>query len=277
VKKKYISIIIPTYNRSDFLKEAIDSVLKQTWKDFELIIVDDGSTDNTQEILSNYTGKISLISTEHKGPSAARNRGIQTAQGEYIAFLDSDDIWKPDKLKKQMDFFNNNPHIFICQTEEIWIRKGRRVNPRKIHAKHSGWIFEKCLPLCIVSPSSVMLHRRVFDRVGLFDEKMPACEDYDLWLRVTPHYQIHLIDEPLIIKRGGHDDQQSYRIPALDRLRIQALCKVLDSGYLTFLQYDQALEELQKKCSIYGNGCMKRGKKEEGETILKLPDRYKRQ
>lgn len=277
MKKKYISIIIPTYNRSGFLREAIDSVLKQTWKDFELIIVDDGSTDNTQELLSNYTGKISLISTEHKGPSAARNRGIQTAQGEYITFLDSDDIWKPDKLKKQMDFFKNNPHIFICQTEEIWIRKGRRVNPRKKHVKHSGWIFEKCLPLCIVSPSSVMLHRRVFDRVGLFDEKMPACEDYDLWLRVTPHYQIHLIDEPLIIKRGGHDDQQSYRIPALDRLRIQALCKVLDSGYLTFLQYDKALEELQKKCSIYGNGCLKRGKQEEGETILKLPDRYKRQ
>jgi len=277
MKRVYVSVIIPTFNRSAFLKESIESVLAQTYRDFELIVVDDGSTDNTPEIMSLFEVKISTITSKHEGPSAARNRGIMAAQGEFIAFLDSDDLWLPDKLEKQINFFRSNPEVFVCQTEEIWIRNGVRVNPREKHKKYSGWIFDRCLPLCIVSPSAVMIHRNVFDRVGLFDETMPACEDYDLWLRIAPHYQIYLIEEPLAIKRGGHPDQQSKRVPALDSFRIQALCKALESGDLTPSQYDKAFEELKKKCFIFGNGCLKRGKKQEWEKFLRLPDRYRRQ
>jgi len=271
-----ISVIIPAYNRSAFLQEAIESVLKQTYQPFELIVVDDGSTDDTAGVLSRYAGKISALSVSHGGPSTARNHGIQAAHGDYIAFLDSDDLWLPGKLAAQMLFFHNNPEARICQTEEIWMRNSVRVNPRQKHKKYSGWIFDQCLPLCVVSPSAVMMHRSVFARVGLFDETFPACEDYDLWLRIAPLYPIYLIDKPLIIKRGGHRDQQSKNVPALDLYRIRALCKILNSGILTSSQYDMALAELKKKCRIYGNGCLKRGRKKEGEEIQQLPSQYHR-
>jgi GT2 family glycosyltransferase len=142
------------------------------------------------------------------------------------------------------------------------------------HKKYSGWIFEQCLPLCIVSPSSVMIGRSVFSSVGLFDETFLACEDYDLWLRIAARYPICLIETPLIIKRGGHADQQSKIIPHLDQYRIRALCKILESGILQPAQQQQALYELKKKCRIYGSGCLKRGRRDEGERILKLPENY---
>ena len=271
-----ISVVIPTYNRSAFLKEVIESVLKQTYQSFELIVVDDGSTDDTAGVLSRYADKISSLSMNHGGPSAARNHGIQAARGDYIAFLDSDDLWLPGKLAAQMSFFHANPEARICQTEEIWMRNGIRVNPRQKHKKHSGWIFDKCLPLCVVSPSAVMIHRSVFKQVGLFDETFPACEDYDLWLRIAPLYPIYLIDKPFIIKRGGHGDQQSKNVSSLDLYRIRALCKILNSGFLTSAQHDLALAELKKKCRIYATGCFKRGRKEEGEKIQKLPSDYNR-
>lgn len=274
MKKPFVTVIIPAYNRSSCLREAIDSVLSQTYGNFELIVVDDGSTDSTQDLLSLYAEKIIALRTEHAGPSAARNQGILQARGEFIAFLDSDDLWLPDKLKIQVDFFSSSPEVFVCQTEEIWIRNSIRVNPMKKHKKYSGWVFERCLPLCIVSPSAVMLHQAVFDRVGLFDEAMPACEDYDLWLRISPFYKIHLIAEPMILKRGGHADQQSRTIPCLDKLRIHALGKILASGTLTASQHENAFRELEKKCRIYGNGCVKRGKEEEGKYFINLPGNF---
>jgi glycosyltransferase involved in cell wall biosynthesis len=274
MKNDFISVVIPTYNRASFFKEAIDSVLSQTFRDFELIVVDDGSTDETPELLLSYGNKIKVIKKANKGPSAARNRGIKAAKGEWIAFLDSDDVWKPDKLEKQVQFIKDNPDIKICQTEEIWIRNGKRVNPRKKHEMHSGWIYEQCLPLCIVSPSSVMIHRDVFEKVGFFDETMPACEDYDLWLRIAPYYPICLVREKLIVKQGGHVDQQSRVVASLDRLRIKAIVKSLESGDLNESQYAAALLELNRKCMVYGNGCIKRGKNEEGEMYLVLPRKY---
>ena len=270
-----ISVVIPTYNRVTFLKAAIDSVLAQTFRGFELIVVDDGSTDGTPKLLSSYGYKIRVIPQANQGPSAARNRGIEAAKGKWIAFLDSDDVWKPDKLKKQAQFITDHPDTKICQTEEVWIRNGKRVNPRKKHEMHSGWIYEKCLPLCIVSPSSVMIHQEVFEKVGLFDETMPACEDYDLWLRIAPHYPVFLIREQLIVKQGGHADQQSRAVESLDRLRIKAIVKSIESGHLSDTQYQTALFELNKKCRVYGNGCIKRGKKEDGEAYLSLPEKFK--
>jgi len=269
-----VSVIIPTYNRAACLKEAIESVINQTYKQLELIVVDDGSTDTTGELLQQYGTVLSVLHTSHRGPSAARNCGIAAARGEHIAFLDSDDVWLPDKLRAQILFFQDHPEARVCQTEEIWIRSGVRVNPMKKHKKYSGWIFEQCLPLCIVSPSSVMIERSVFSSVGLFDETFLACEDYDLWLRIAARYPIYLIETPLIIKRGGQADQQSKIIPHLDQYRIRALCKILESGILQPAQQQQALYELKKKCRIYGSGCLKRGRRDEGERILKLPKNY---
>ena len=270
-----VSVIIPTYNRAHVLREAIDSVLTQRYSDLELLVVDDGSTDHTKEMMSSYTSKLTYIYQEHKGVSAARNRGIKHAKGDYLSFLDSDDLWLPDKLSLQMKFMRYHPEIHICYTEEIWIRRGVRVNPMKKHRKYSGMIFEHCLPLCIVSPSSVLIARSLLEKVGVFDEEFEVCEDYDLWLRISARYPIYLIDIPLIIKRGGHDDQLSKAMNGQDRFRIKALVQLLEGDFLSFCQRELAFKELKRKCEIYGKGCIKRGKKEEGEEILTLAGRYK--
>lgn len=270
-----VSVIIPVYNRAAFVLEAVDSVLKQTLQDFELIVIDDGSTDGTAEALKRFEDRLFYRYQDNQGVSGARNLGLQMARGKWIAFLDSDDLWLPEKLETQVRFFSENPGAVICQTEEIWIRKGRRVNPQKKHQKFSGDIFAPSLLLCLVSPSAVMIQRNLFDQVGYFDVTLPACEDYDLWLRISSQFHVYLIDQPLTIKRGGHPDQLSRTIPALDRFRIQALVKLLDSGRLTAQQYEQAFKELQTKCRIYGQGCLKRGKEGEGNYTLDLPERFK--
>jgi len=260
-KNPLVSVIIPTYNRGWILKETINSVLAQDFTDFELIVVDDGSTDNTQDILSSYKEDIIVLQQQNKGVSSARNRGIVSASGQFIAFLDSDDLWLPKKLSTQVDFFNTNPDALICQTEEKWIRNGIRVNPKKRHKKLSGNIFEHSLYLCLVSPSAVIIRRSLFEKAGMFDETLPACEDYDMWLRISCRYPVYLIDAPLIIKRGGHADQLS-RSSGLDRYRIQSLKKIIESNLLTDKQKKAAIKVLKEKCDIYANGCLKRGRKE---------------
>jgi glycosyltransferase involved in cell wall biosynthesis len=268
-----VSVIIPTYNRGWVLKEAIDSVLAQDFKDFELIVVDDGSTDNTPQILNAYNQDLMVIRQPNLGVSAARNRGIAAAGCGLIAFLDSDDLWLPRKLSTQVDFFNSNPDAVINQTEEIWIRNGVRVNPKTRHHKFSGMIFERSLALCLVSPSAVMMKRSLFDEIGLFDENLPACEDYDLWLRISWRYPVHLIETPLIIKRGGHADQLS-KAPGLDKFRIQALKKLIDNEVLSETQYRTTLQTLQTKCYIYAAGCLKRGRKDEATYYYGLTQKY---
>jgi glycosyltransferase involved in cell wall biosynthesis len=268
-----VSVIIPTYNRGWILKEAIDSVLSQDFDDFELIVVDDGSTDNTQDILDGYARDIIVLRQDNRGVSAARNAGIAFASGQFIAFLDSDDLWLPGKLSIQIDFFNSNPDVLICQTEEMWIRNGKRVNPKKRHKKLSGMIFKHSLPLCIVSPSAVMLKKSLLDKTGVFDESLPACEDYDLWLRISCKYPVFLIDTPLIIKRGGHEDQLS-KTPKLDKHRIQALKKIIESDLLSKGQHIDAVKMLKAKCEIYAQGCLKRRRNDESSYYFDLAKRY---
>ena len=260
-KNPLVSVIIPTYNRGWIVKEAINSVLAQDFTDFELIIVDDGSTDNTQDILSSYKKNIVVLMQKNKGVSSARNRGIVSASGRFIAFLDSDDLWLSQKLSTQVDFFNANPDALICQTEEKWLRNGIRVNPKKRHKKLSGDIFEPSLYLCLVSPSAVMIKHSLFEKTGMFDETLPACEDYDMWLRISCRYPVYLIDTPLIIKRGGHADQLSGS-SGLDRYRIQSLKKIIESNLLTDKQEKAAIKVMKEKCTIYASGCLKRGRKE---------------
>ena len=257
-----VSVVIPTFNRKEKLRKALDSVLLQYGVPFEVIVIDDGSTDGTREMLQEIYPSVNYLYQSNQGPAAARNRGIEASRGEWIAFLDSDDEWLPGKLQAQLNFFAAHPEYPICQTEEIWIRNGTRVNPMKKHKKYGGMIFEKCLALCLISPSAVMIHRNLFDEVGLFDESLPACEDYDLWLRIAAKYPVGLIEKPYVMKYGGHQDQRSREFPAMDRFRIYSLKKILNSGTLNASQETAAREMLEEKSRIYMEGAKKRGKYE---------------
>ncbi len=272
-KKPLVSVIIPTYNRGWILKEAIDSVLEQDFNDYELIVVDDGSVDDTPTILKAYKNEITVLRQANRGVSAARNSGIKAATGRLISFLDSDDLWLPRKLSTQVQFFNDHPQAVITQTQERWIRNGVRVNPKKRHHKFSGMIFERSLALCLVSPSAVMIKKSLFNTVGIFDESLPACEDYDLWLRISCRFPVHLIETPLIIKRGGHDDQLS-KAAGLDKYRIQSLLKIIESDILTAPQSQAAIEKLKEKCAVYAGGCRKRGREAEAKYFYALVEKY---
>jgi glycosyltransferase involved in cell wall biosynthesis len=266
-----VSVIIPTFNRARYLAEAVDSVLAQPFRDYELIVVDDGSTDETPQLLTGYGHAIRVLRQDNQGVSAARNAGLVVARGELIAFLDSDDLWLPGKLYRQVEFFSLHPDALICQTEEIWVKNGHRVNPGRRHRKRGGMIFEPSLELCLVSPSAVMMRRELFDRVGNFDESLPACEDYDLWLRVSSRFPVELIETPLIIKRGGHADQLS-RGWGLDRFRIASIMNLLRGDFLTDEQRQAARQVLQRKCAVYAGGCRKRGRWAEAERFERLAE-----
>jgi len=270
-----VSIIIPTYNRLPMLKEAVDSVLAQDFEDFELIVVDDGSTDGTAGEMTEYGGRVKLLQHQQtRGVSTARNYGINHAKGKYISFLDSDDLWVKGKLKIQVNFLDENPHYPLCYTDEIWIRKGKRVNPMLKHTKYSGWILEKCLPLCTISPSSVMMRKTLFSRVGLFDEALPVCEDYDFWLRVSVRFPIFFINKKLIIKRGGHADQLSNRSWGNDRYRVMALEKLLSEPSVGSEERELILKEMKKKCQILSQGFLKRGDELEAKRYQEIMRQY---
>ncbi len=269
-----VSVIIPTHNRAGVLGRAVASVLAQTWADLELIVVDDGSTDGTAEVLAGFDDpRLTGMRQENKGVSAARNRGIAASRGEYIALLDSDDSWMPDKLHKQLRFMAESG-MDICQTEEVWIRNGQRVNPRFRHAKPAGWFLERSLDLCLVSPSCVMFSRRLWDELGPFDERLPACEDYSLWLRVGVRHPVGLVPEALVVKTGGHADQLSRRIVGLDLYRVYAILDLLGSMELTAEQRRLAVGALREKVRLYAQGCIKHGKDEEALRVRELAAPY---
>ena len=257
-----VSVIIPTFNRWPMVVDAVESVLAQSYSDFELIVVDDGSTDDTPNELSKLGSRLRFFPKARCGVAAARNFGVSQALGRYCAFLDSDDFWRPKKLEVQTAFMERHPEIHICQSEEIWIRNGKRVNPKAKHQKPSGDIFLRSLELCLVSPSAVMMTKELFDRVGGFDEAFPVCEDYDLWLRVAVEHSVPLISEPLVVKRGGHTDQLSRSMWGMDRYRVLALQKLLRSG-LHETRRAAALAVLRSKVAILARGARKRGKEQE--------------
>jgi glycosyltransferase involved in cell wall biosynthesis len=267
-----ISVIIPTFNRAWSLARAIDSVLAQTLAPSEIIVVDDGSTDGTATVLAAYKDRIKVLTQPNSGVSRARNTGIRYSTGELLALLDSDDEWRPGKLACQAAFFKAHPETLICQTQEIWIRNGVRVNPMRKHRKPSGLIFEPSLHLCLVSPSAVMIRKTLFERKGMFRRDFPVCEDYEFWLRVSVDTPIHLIDEEMTVKYGGHPDQLS-RWHSQDRFRIEAIRDLIVSGVLSKEQTAAAVSVLKEKCKIYGNGCAKRGRKQEAHTYLSLYNR----
>ena len=239
-----LSVVIPTYNRYELLKRAIASLYEQTTPPQEIIVVDDGSTDNTKAIVKDFP-EIIYIYQENRGVSAARNAGIQRAKNEWIAFLDSDDEWHSKKLQKQIDFHRKNPDILMSYTDEVWIRNGQKVKIPKKYRKIGEDAFVENLSYCNIAPSSVMLHKKLLDRVGLFDEDLEVCEDYDLWLRIASKEKIALIDEKLINKYAGHDEQLGFR-KNMDRVRIAILQKLIASFDCNKLRKEQ----LQRECSL---------------------------
>ncbi|MEZ5491598.1 MAG: glycosyltransferase family A protein [Gammaproteobacteria bacterium] len=264
-----ISVIIPTFNRARVLARALDSVFAQLLLPMEVVVVDDGSTDSTAELVRGNYPTVRYIKQLNQGVSSARNTGVANSQGRWLAFLDSDDEWLPDKLKKQMAAIEQED-MLLCHTDEFWIRNGRHVNPKRKHAKAGGHIFERCLPLCAISPSSVLLRRDLFERVGGFDETLPACEDYDLWLRICARYPVLFVNEPLLRKYGGNADQLSTQHWGMDRFRVSALQKILQSGILDRSQYRSAKAMLVSKCEILINGALKRGKPEQAEFYRRM-------
>jgi len=256
----HISVIIPTYNRANFLERAIDSVLSQTRKVDECIIVDDGSSDNSSLILQKYQSNVGVIRLDkNSGVSHARNVGMKMASGNWIALLDSDDEWKANKLERQLEAIHKKPDTVFCHTEEIWIRNGKRVNQMKKHQKFGGFIFDKSLERCLISPSSVLFQKSLLGEIGYFDPTFPICEDYDLWLKVSARYAVLFLDEPLVIKYAGHKDQLSLNTSKIEQYRIKALENLVLEQGLKIEDEFSALEMLIKKCHIYLSGSEKRG------------------
>lgn len=271
-----ISVIIPVHNRASVIVRAIRSVLSQSLPAKEIIVVDDGSTDQTSTVVEREFPEVRLIQQKNLGVSAARNTGIHHASGDWIALLDSDDEWKPEKLQRQVSALHENPIFQVCHTDEVWIRNGKRVNPMKKHRKPDGWIFERCVALCCVSPSAVLIHNSVLEKVGLFDQNLPVCEDYDMWLRVFSRYPILLVNAHLLVKYGGHADQLSRKYWGMDRFRVVALIKILEQGRLNQLQYQAAKRILLEKLSILIQGFSKRSNQLELEKYQRIYDTYTR-
>lgn len=269
-----VSVIIPSYNRAEVLGRAILSVLRQSWTDWELIVVDDGSTDHTARVVAEFNDpRLTGMHQENKGVSAARNLGISASSGQYIALLDSDDYWLPDKLRLQLEFMRESG-MRISQTDEIWIRDGVRVNPKNKHAKLAGWFLERSLDLCLISPSCVMLQRDLWEELGPFDTRLPACEDYSLWLRVGVRHPCGLLPGALTVKTGGHADQLSRKIIGLDLYRIYAMLDLWESMALSVEQKNVLRRALQERSRLYVQGCIKHGKEEEALRINALVGTY---
>jgi glycosyltransferase involved in cell wall biosynthesis len=273
-----ITVIIPTYNRAAFLESAILSVARQTFPCNELIIVDDGSTDTTRRKVEQMAGQLPFslhyCYQHNRGAASARNKGLSMASSDFICFLDSDDRFEPDKLYLQYNAMLASKSL-ISHTLETWFRRGRLLNQKKKHRPREGYIFADCLNMCVVGMSTVMAQKELFDKYGVFNDQLPCCEDFDFWLRVSARENFQLISRPLTIKDGGREDQLStiYRL-GMDRYRILSIVSLLEENRLTDYQRHLAVQELQRKCNIYGNGCLKHGRKEEGRYYLQLSDKY---
>ncbi|OHD39339.1 MAG: hypothetical protein A2015_07840 [Spirochaetes bacterium GWF1_31_7] len=266
-----VSVIIPVYNRSVELVRAVRSVVSQSYTNLEILIIDDGSDKPVRDIVSCFDDSriIILENKKNMGVSFSRNVGINYSKGDYIALLDSDDEWFSDKIARQLDYFISHP-VRIVHTEEIWVRNGVRVNQGKRHKKEAGDIFIRSLDLCLISPSSVIMHRSIFDEFGFFREDLPVCEDYDLWLRITAQEKVGFIEEPLIYKYGGHDDQLSRKFHSMDKYRVLSMIGVLKSSILNDEKRSALIATIQGKCSILINGATKREKFDEVDFYLDL-------
>jgi glycosyltransferase involved in cell wall biosynthesis len=254
-----ISVVIPTYNRYKVLQRALTSVFAQTHKPKEVIIIDDGSTDETSQITKLFP-EAKYYYQKNSGVSSARNSGIKKAKYEWIAFLDSDDEWHRDKLQEHLEFHLQNLKLYMSYTDEKWIREGREIKLPKKYRKYGGDIFKECLSHCIIAPSATVIHKNLLDKVGFFDENLEVCEDYDLWLRIAIKNEIGLIDKKLITKYGGDEDQLSMKFWGMDRFRVLALEKLLNNTESKALTSKEITNELIKKYNLLLKGAKKHDK-----------------
>lgn len=254
-----ISVVIPSHNRKHKLQRALQSVYQQTSPVDEVILVDDGSSDDSAASCASQFPQLVIIQQSHSGVSAARNRGIEAASYDWVALLDSDDSWQPNKIEEIRRAAAENPGFILYHSDEIWIRDGVRVNPMNKHRKHGGWIFQQCLPLCAISPSTAVMEKATLLALGLFDETLPACEDYDLWLRLCHRYPVHFVDQQLVTRYAGHADQLSGQYPIMDRFRVRALQRLLENESLRDEDYSAARTMLLRKLKILLQGAHKHG------------------
>jgi len=250
------------------VERAIVSVWQQTWTDWELLVVDDGSWDATPQVVESLAAqepRMRVLRTAPRGVSHARNLGVKASTGKYLAFLDSDDLWLPGKLAAQMQFIKESG-MEACQTEEIWIRHGRRVNPCRKHRKPAGWFLERAVDLCLISPSCVLMSRRLWEDVGPFDEDLPACEDYALWLRLLCQAPVGLLPQPLVVKYGGHPDQLSRLFVGHDLFRLHGLRRALARTQDSETQRILAAGIIRRG-RMYQQGCLKHGLGDEATRV----------
>ena len=259
-ENKYkISVVIPTLNRINTLQRALDSVINQTYKPAEIIVVDNGSSDGTLKFLREQYPKITILTENKIGVSSARNKGIKKSINQWIALLDSDDAWHPRKLEIQTSMLDSALKEYnLIHTDEVWFRNNKHINQMKKHKKQGGYIFERCLSLCCISPSSVLFKKNILDKVGLFDESLPVCEDYDMWLKICSSEEVLFAQDKLTYKYGGHKDQLSKSYWGMDRFRIKSIENIIKNFDLTYNQKKQAKKELIKKLKIIINGAFKR-------------------
>lgn len=267
-----ISVIIPTFNREDLLKRSVSSVLNQTHAELELIIVDDGSTDNSRQVAKDFLSdsRVRYVYQENSGVSSARNLGVSVSSFEWVSFLDSDDEWLENKLQKQVELHTKKPDLLFIHTEENWIRNGKKVNKPKQYKKHGGYIFSKCLSLCAIAPSAVLMHKSLFNEMYGFSTDYTVCEDFELWLKVTSKYEVGLVDEPLVNKYGGHEDQLSTKFFAMDLYRVRALFHILNIRNLSLEEQTQVKEVALKKCDILLKGYEKHSNFKDYDEVKSL-------
>jgi glycosyltransferase involved in cell wall biosynthesis len=251
-----VSVIIPVYNAEKYIKDAIDSVLNQTYKDLEIVVVDDGSTDKTKEIVEIQRRKVVRVHVDieyiyqmNKGPGAARNTGIKAATGEYIAFLDSDDMWMPEKIGKQVVKFKENPDYGLIHTDRIRLEPDGTLRTTKGKTLE-GDVFKELLMGNFIVCSSVLIKKSCFDDIGLFDEdRNNRAEDYDIWLRIAKNYQIGFIAEPLIRYRVNFN--------GYNRSDIKAMYDSVENVFLKAVKFYEGDKQRLKKQRFYDMACRK--------------------
>lgn len=272
-----VSVILPVYNRLPLLKEALDSLTCQSYKDMEVWIADDGSTDGSLEYARQWIeGRPGgVLALEHSGfPGLVRNRGASQAKGDWLAFLDSDDLWKPEKLEKQIEQIEKNPEISLWHCREVWLRGDSIVSQKKQRHQREGYIFADALKKCIIGPSTVLIRKDLWQWSGGFHEDMEIAEDYELWLRLCSREKVGYLDEALTVKRSGDWDQLSEKYGQIEIFRIEGLRVLVESSWFEKngdrKTQIMAEEELIRKCRIHSQGCLKRHKVNEAAKYEKI-------
>ncbi len=263
-----VSVIIHTYNNEKFIAETIESVLNQTYKDYEIIIVDDGSVDGTRDALSPYKQKIRYHYKENGGIASAKNTGISLSEAEFVAFLDHDDLWVSDKLQLQMECFKENPQVGLVYAQYTSFRDGKelRTKPEK---GYSGWIFKELLAKSFIQTSTVMVKKECLNIVGSYDESFSLGDEYDMFLRISKKFQCGFVDKGLTRYRV-HDTNASNNDFLFDNENLGVYKKIYDN----FTDLDgEEKKILRKRIARYSmkvaEGLISQGKLEESKKYQK--------